>query len=70
MGMGFGLPSAVLPLPNERCCYWGGWGGSMAIIDMEANMSFSYVMNKMADTTTGDPRGAGPLMATYMALMA
>jgi CubicO group peptidase (beta-lactamase class C family) len=70
IGMGFGLPSAVLPLPNERCCYWGGWGGSMAIIDMEANMSFSYVMNKMADTTTGDPRGSGPLMATYMGLMA
>ncbi|MGB3735708.1 MAG: serine hydrolase domain-containing protein, partial [Ilumatobacter sp.] len=26
MGMGFGLPSVNLPLPNERCCYWGGWG--------------------------------------------
>ena len=69
IGMGFGLPSANLPLPNPRCCYWGGWGGSLAIIDMESNLSFSYVMNKMADTTTGDPRGAGPLMATYVAMM-
>lgn len=69
LGMGFGLPSEVLPLPNDRCCYWGGWGGSLAIIDMENHLSFSYVMNKMADTTTGDPRGAGPLMATYAAMM-
>ncbi|MFK8024477.1 MAG: serine hydrolase domain-containing protein [Ilumatobacter sp.] len=70
LGMGFGLPSPTLPLPNERCCYWGGWGGSMAIIDMDAKLSFSYVMNKMAQTTTGDPRGAGTLLATYAALMA
>ena len=69
-GMGFGLPSPALPLPNPRTCYWGGWGGSLAIIDMDAKLSFSYVMNKMNETTTGDPRGAGPLLATYGALMA
>ena len=68
LGMGFGLPSPMLPLPNERTCYWGGWGGSLAIIDTEANLSYSYVMNKMGDGTTGDLRGAGPLMALYMAL--
>ena len=45
--MGFGLPSPMLPLPNPRTCYWGGWGGSLAIIDMDAKLSFSYVMNKM-----------------------
>ncbi|MEP1123117.1 MAG: serine hydrolase domain-containing protein [Ilumatobacter sp.] len=70
LGMGFGLPGPMLPLPNPRSCYWGGWGGSLAIIDMDANISFSYVMNKMESTTTGDLRGAGPLMATYAALMA
>jgi CubicO group peptidase (beta-lactamase class C family) len=70
LGMGFGLPGPMLPLPNARSCYWGGWGGSLAIIDTEANLSFSYVMNKMESTTTGDLRGAGPLMATYGALMA
>jgi CubicO group peptidase (beta-lactamase class C family) len=70
IGMGFGLPSPALPLPNPNTCYWGGWGGSLAIIDMDAKLSFSYVMNKMNETTTGDPRGAGPLLATYGALMA
>ena len=69
IGMGFGLPSPALPLPNPHTCYWGGWGGSLAIIDMDAKLSFSYVMNKMNETTTGDPRGAGPLLATYGALM-
>lgn len=68
-GIGFGLQSAELPLsPNERVCYWGGWGGSLAILDLDARMSFSYVMNKMGEGTVGDMRGAGLLMATYMSL--
>ena len=68
-GIGFGLPSPEMPIsPNERTCFWGGWGGSLAIIDLENRMSFSYVMNKMGEGTVGDMRGAGMLMATYMAL--
>lgn len=69
LGMGFGLKSDTMPLPNEGCCFWGGWGGSLAIIDTENQMSFSYVMNRMDQTTTGDPRGAGVLFAAYAALM-
>ncbi|MEL6890341.1 MAG: serine hydrolase domain-containing protein [Actinomycetota bacterium] len=68
LGMGFGLPGEMMPLPNDRCCFWGGWGGSLAIIDTQNRISFSYVMNKMNETTTGDPRGAGPLLALYAAL--
>ena len=68
IGMGFGLKSEMMPLPNERFCFWGGWGGSLAIIDAENHISFSYVMNKMNETTTGDPRGAGALFALYGAL--
>ena len=68
-GIGFGLPIPEMPLgPNERTCFWGGWGGSLAIIDLDARMSFSYVMNKMGEGTVGDLRGAGLLMATYMAI--
>jgi CubicO group peptidase (beta-lactamase class C family) len=70
MGMGFGLPGPMLPVPNPRTCFWGGWGGSLAIIDVDAKMSFSYVMNKMGEGTVGDVRGAGLLMAAYGAMMA
>jgi CubicO group peptidase (beta-lactamase class C family) len=69
LGTGFGLPSPETPVsPNERALYWGGWGGSLCVIDLDLRMSFAYVMNKMTSTTAGDLRAAGPLLATYVAL--
>jgi CubicO group peptidase (beta-lactamase class C family) len=71
LGMGFGLNSADLPVsPNERACFWGGWGGSLAVIDLDARLSFAYVMNKMGEGTVGDVRGAGLLLTAYAALAA
>jgi CubicO group peptidase (beta-lactamase class C family) len=70
LGMGFGLPGEMLPVPNPRTCFWGGWGGSLAIIDVDAQMSFSYVMNRMGEGTVGDMRAAGLLLAAYSALLA
>jgi CubicO group peptidase (beta-lactamase class C family) len=66
-GMGYGLAGETLPLPPSAC-FWGGWGGSLAINDLDARMTFSYVMNKMGDGTVGDERGASLLLATYGAL--
>ena len=58
-GIGFGLPSPDMPIsPNPRACYWGGWGGSLAVIDLDARMTFAYVMNKMGESTTGDLRAS------------
>jgi CubicO group peptidase (beta-lactamase class C family) len=69
LGIGYGLTSAELPLgPNPRTCFWGGWGGSLAINDLDARMTFSYVMNKMGEGTVGDMRGGSLLMAAYMAM--
>ena len=68
LGLGFGLPTPDMPLPNERCCHWGGWGGSLAIVDMENRISFSYVMNEMRESADGDPRALDLLMALYTAL--
>ena len=69
-GMGYGLPSPMVPLPNERTCFWGGWGGSIAIIDTDAKMAFAYAMNSMGAGTTGDVRGINLLTATYMSMLA
>ena len=67
-GIGFGLASEMMPLPNPRTAFWGGWGGSLAVIDVDARVSFAYVMNKMGEGTVGDLRAAGLLLATYGAL--
>jgi CubicO group peptidase (beta-lactamase class C family) len=44
LGVGYGL----LPMPEGRVCYWGGFGGSAMIIDVDRRITFAYVMNKMA----------------------
>jgi CubicO group peptidase (beta-lactamase class C family) len=67
-GMGFGLPGPGLPLPNPNSIYWGGYGGSLVIIDMDARTTFAYAMNKMAPTTQGDLRALGLSMAMWTAL--
>jgi len=69
-GMGFGLAGGAVPLPNPNSIYWGGYGGSIVIIDMDARTTLSYVMNVMHGTTTGDMRGMGLAMATWQALSA
>ena len=68
-GMGYGLNSENVPnSPNPRACFWGGWGGSLVVNDLDAQMTFAYVMNRMGAGTVGDLRSAGPLMATYGAI--
>ena len=67
-GLGFGLAGGVIPFPNPNSIYWGGYGGSVILIDMDARTSFSYVMNRMEGTTTGDVRGIGLAMAMWQAL--
>jgi CubicO group peptidase (beta-lactamase class C family) len=54
-GMGYGLNSDAMPVsPNPRTCFWGGWGGSIVVNDLDARLSFAYTMNRMAEGTTGD----------------
>ena len=68
-GMGYGLNSEHSPLsPNPRACFWGGWGGSLVVNDLDAELTFAYVMNRMGNGTVGDLRAAGPLMALFGAI--
>src|SRR5205823_7366427 len=68
-GNGYGLNSDEMPLsPNPRTCFWGGWGGSLVIVDMDARLVIAYVMNKMGEGTLGDARGASIVAATYGSL--
>lgn len=68
-GIGYGLVGPAAPLsPNARTCYWGGWGGSIIINDLDAKLTIAYVMDRMGEGTTGDLRGASLVFAAYGAL--
>ena len=55
-GPGFGLRGEPLPAPSPNTIYWGGYGGSLSVIDMDEGTTFAYAMNRMEVTTTGDRR--------------
>jgi CubicO group peptidase (beta-lactamase class C family) len=68
-GLGYGLMTPEIPLsPNDRSYFWGGWGGSVVIVDLDARLCISYVMNRMGEGTIGDTRGIGIVFAAYGAL--
>ena len=60
-GIGFGLPQLdTLPyVPDGQICFWGGWGGSVIIMDLGRRMTISYMMNKMAPGIIGSDRASG-----------
>lgn len=65
-GLGFGLNSELMPLsPNDNACYWGGWGGSSILVDQDARLSVSFVMNKMFEGLLGDPRSYNLVQTVY-----
>jgi CubicO group peptidase (beta-lactamase class C family) len=69
-GMGYGLSTDEMPIgPNPRTCFWGGWGGSLVVNDLENRLTVAYVMNKMGGGTVGDDRGLGILLGAYGAVV-
>jgi CubicO group peptidase (beta-lactamase class C family) len=68
-GVGYGLNSPKNPIsPNEHVCYWGGWGGSLVVNDVDAGFTMAYVMNRMGQGTVGDDRAHRILRAVYASL--
>ncbi|MCU1360118.1 MAG: putative lactone hydrolase [Ilumatobacteraceae bacterium] len=68
-GIGYGLPSSSLPVPADmRLCYWGGWGGSVVVNDLDHRMTVTYMMNRMETGLVGDARGFDLLAAALAAV--
>jgi CubicO group peptidase (beta-lactamase class C family) len=69
-GIGYALPDArtLAWIPEGRIAFWGGWGGSMAIMDLDRRVTISYVMNNMGADILSSPRAAAYITAIYRAL--
>jgi CubicO group peptidase (beta-lactamase class C family) len=68
-GVGYGLNSPRAPIaPNPRVCYWGGWGGSLCVNDVDAGFTMAYVMNRMGEGTVGDDRAHTILRGVYASI--
>jgi CubicO group peptidase (beta-lactamase class C family) len=69
-GIGYGLPEpATIPaIPAGRICFWGGWGGSVIIMDVGRRMTISYMMNNMGPGIIGSDRADRYVRAIYGAL--
>jgi len=64
-GLGFAVSGGMMPNPNTL--YWGGHGGTLVIVDLDARTTFAYAMNRMADSIA-DVRGLGLAMAMWEAM--
>ncbi len=69
-GIGLALPETVtVPyVPQGRSCYWGGWGGSLILMDLETRTTISYMMNKMAAGIIGSDRSEAYVRAVHSCL--
>ena len=68
IGMGYGLSNPPdMPL-GPHACYWGGYGGSVIIMDQDAELTICYVMNRMESGIVGDSRGADIAAAAVLGL--
>jgi CubicO group peptidase (beta-lactamase class C family) len=67
-GLGYGLEGPDRPF-GPAVCFWGGWGGSVVINDLDKRMTFAYAMNRMGEGTLGDARAASLFIATVGSLL-
>jgi CubicO group peptidase (beta-lactamase class C family) len=68
-GMGYCLGSPVVPyVPGGRTFFWGGWGGSMIVMDLDRRLTISYMMNRMAGGILGSDRAESYVRAVYDAV--
>ena len=52
LGVALGDKRTRAWIPEGRVCFWGGWGGSILIMDQDRNVTISYTMNRMSSMGT------------------
>jgi CubicO group peptidase (beta-lactamase class C family) len=57
-GLGLGLNSEEFPCPSDQTLHWGGYGGSICIMDLASKTSLAYVPNNFIESIIEDPRNA------------
>jgi CubicO group peptidase (beta-lactamase class C family) len=68
-GLGYGLVGrSALGLPRGRVCWWVGYGGALVVNDLDRQLTFAYVMNKMGSALIGLGRGVSYLSNVYKAV--
>src|ERR671928_209723 len=68
-GIGFCLGSPIIPyVPEGRTLFWGGWGGSLVVMDLDRRLTIAYLMNRMAPGILGSDRSEAYVRAVYAAL--
>jgi CubicO group peptidase (beta-lactamase class C family) len=68
IGLGFWTSSAFAPFGGERAFGHSGAGGSVGFADPEAGIGGGYVMNRMMQGLSGDPRSRALIKASYDAV--
>lgn len=71
-GIGYALPAKDTFLDwlptDRRVCTWGGYGGSLVIMDLDRRLTIAYVMNKMSQVGIGSERGKAYVSSVYKAI--
>jgi CubicO group peptidase (beta-lactamase class C family) len=69
-GIGYGLyePGMLPNIPAHKICFWGGWGGSLIVMDLDARLTIGYMMNKMGAAIMGNNRAARYVQEVYAAI--
>jgi len=67
-GLGFFTASPFAPYGGPAAFGHGGAGGSLGFTDPEHGIGFGYVMNRMLQNLSGDPRTRGLVAAVYDAV--
>jgi CubicO group peptidase (beta-lactamase class C family) len=68
VGLGFWTASPFAPYGGAKALGHGGAGGSLGFMDPEHGIGFGYVMNRMMQNLSGDPRTRTLVSAVYAAI--